>query len=253
MYLLLGKTDDALARTVQQTLEKRGAQVRFLADPFSESTSFSWRLDSTHTSTALVFEDGTCATETDISGVFLRWKTIRRMNRANSDDYSYIQAEIEAAVLGWVWSLPCLVINRVPAWIWYWRKPPLRFWSRLLQESGLPVTIYEPKRRVRSTNEEASSRVGIRDQSLVSCRACVVGQVVVWQYARPAAFDRYESALIEFTRRTGLSLLELSIVRTRYGGRVNEVDPFPKLTRFRAASRERITEAIAKLFTDSDS
>jgi hypothetical protein len=252
MYLLLGKADDALARTVQQTLEKRGAQVRFLSDPFSESTSFSWRLDSTHASTALVFEDGTCATETDISGVFLRRKTIRRTNRANSDDYSYIQAEIEAAVLGWIWSLPCPVINRVPAWIWYWRKPPLRFWSRLLRASGLPDLAYKPKRQVGSTNREASGRAGIRDPSVVSCRACVVGQAVVWQYARPADLDRYESALIEFTRRIGLSFLELTMVRTRGGVGVNEVDPFPSLNRFHTASKELITEAIAKLFTDSN-
>jgi hypothetical protein len=80
----------------------------------------------------------------------------------------------------------------------------------------------------------------------------VVGQAIVWQHARPADLDRYESSLIEFTRRTGLSLLELTMVRTRGGLGVNEVDPFPSLNRFHTASKELITEAIAKLFADSN-
>jgi hypothetical protein len=251
MYLFLGEADDALGRTLAHALEKRGAQVRALPDPFSESTRFSWQVDSTDTSTALVFQDGTCLADSDISGVFLRRRTIPGTNRLGSDDYSYIQAEIEAAILGWIWSLSCRVINRLPAWLWYCPKPPRQFWSRLLRMNGLPEVACKQEREPGSTNWDASGTFGIGDPSIVCCRACVVGQAVVWHNARPENLDRYETALIEFTRCAGLSFLEFAIVQTADGIGVTEVDPFPDLGRFCASCGDMITEALVKLFTDS--
>lgn len=251
MYLFLGETDDALGRNLGRALEKQGAQVRALPDPFSESTRFSWRMDSTHANTTLIFQDGTCLADSDISGVFLRRRAIPGTNRAGLDDYRYIQAEIEAANLGWIWSLPCRVINRLPPWLWYWPKPPRQLWSRLLWANGLAEVDCKPQREAGSENWDASTTFGIGDPSIVCCRVCVVGQAVVWHHAQPENLNRYKTALIEFTRCAGLSFLEFAIVQTGDGIGVIEVNPFPDLGRFCASCGDAITEELVKLFTDS--
>jgi hypothetical protein len=252
MYLFLGETDDALGRNLGQALEKRGAQVRALTDPFSESTRFSWRMDSTHTNTTLIFQDGTCLAGSDISGVFLRRGAIPGTNRVGSEDYSYIQAEIEAAILGWIWSLPCRVINRLPPWLWYCRKSPRQLWSRLLLASGLAEVDCKPEREAGSTNWDASTTFGIGDPSIVCCRVCVIGQAVVWHHAQPGNLDRYKTALIEFTRCAGLSFLEFVIAQAGDGIGVMEVNPFPDLGRFCGSCSDVITEELVKLFIDSE-
>jgi hypothetical protein len=81
----------------------------------------------------------------------------------------------------------------------------------------------------------------------------VVGHLTIWNLNRPLNVDRYESALIEFAHRAGLSFLEIGIVATSDGVRVKDVDPFPDLSRFCLSSRRAITAALTKLFTDSNS
>jgi hypothetical protein len=244
MYLFLGEPDDALSRNVRQALEKRGGRVHALLHPFSESTRFSWRLDSSHSSSVIVFEDGTSIADNGISGIFLRQRNAAGISDTGSADHSYIQAEIEAALLGWIWSLPCPVINRLPAWLWYCPKPPFQFWARLLRINGLlEVDCYR---------QESEAQIANQDPSIVCGRACVIDQAVVWSDARPGKLARCEPALIEFTRCTGLSLLEIVIVKTSDGIGVKEVDPFPDLSRFCSSSGAAITEALVKLFTDSN-
>jgi hypothetical protein len=244
MYLFLGEPDDALSRGVRHALEKRGGRVRTLLHPFSESTRFSWHLDSTRSSSVIVFKDGTYLTDLDISGVLLRRTKASGAISSRSDNANYIHAEIQAAILAWIWSLPCPVINRVPAWLWYYRKPPLQFWNPLFRTNGLLEPDYDKK--------VGEARITNQDPPIVCSRACVVNQDVIWSEARPQKIDRYETALIEFTRCAGLSLLEIVIVKTRDGLAVKQLDPFPDLSRFCISSRDAITEALVKLFTDSN-
>jgi hypothetical protein len=253
-YLLLGDTDDLLCRNIRQALERRGAQVRFLAEPFCNSSRFSWLLDSTRTSSAVVFEDGTRLTDSKISGVLLRHTKHLITKSTDSDDHGYIQAEIQAATLGWIWSLSCPVINRLPAWLWYCPKPPIQFWSRSLRANGLEaVDFAEPRVEGRSASRTGGESFGTGDPPSVCDRACVVGHLTIWNLNRPLNVDRYESALIEFAHRAGLSFLEIGIVATSDGVRVKDVDPFPDLSRFCLSSRRAITAALTKLFTDSNS
>jgi hypothetical protein len=250
MYLLLGYADDALGKGFRRALEKRGGQLRALPDLFS--FRFVWRLDSTHSSSEVMLEDGMRLADSDISGVLLRQRKVAGVRSSRPDDYKYIEAEIEAASLGWIWSLACPVINRPPAWLWYCPKPPVQFWSRLLWTNGLhECDLGRPQGRGRLSKETSGERLGAGD-SLKGCHlVCVVGRLVVWNNARPENVDRYESALVEFARCAGLSFLEVAMVKTSDGIRVKEVDPFPDLSRFCAPSASTIAEALAKLFTDS--
>jgi hypothetical protein len=250
MYLFLGEADDALGRDVRQTLEERGAQVRVLPDPFSQR--FSWRLDSIQTSSVVTFEDGTDLVDSDISGLLLRRSKTPQTNRVSADDDSYIETEIEAAILGWIWSLPCPVINRLPAWLWYCPNLPLQFWGPLLQANGLQgIDLGKLERNTGATNTKESEAFGIGDLSIAYGWACVVGHKVIWDRARPN-FDRCETALIELTRCAGLSFLEIAVAKTSDGFGVNEVNPFPDLTRFCPSSRCAVTETLATLFTGSN-
>ncbi len=244
MYLILGEPDDALSRGVRHALEKRGEWVRILPHPFSESTRFSWHLDSTRSRSVIVFEDGTYLTDNDISGVLLGRTKAAGAISSRSIDSNYIKGEIEAAILGWIWSLSCPVINRLPAWLWYYQNPPLQFWNRLFRMNGLLELDYD--------RQESEARIANQDPSIGCGRACVVDQAVIWSDARPGKLARYEPALIEFTRCAGLSFLEIVIVKTSDRIAVKELDPFPDLRRFCSSSGAAITEALVKLFTDSN-
>jgi hypothetical protein len=100
------------------------------------------------------------------------------------------------------------------------------------------------------TKEIGDQLFSTGDPAADCSRACVVGQAVVWNRARPQKLARYENALIEFAHDAGLSLLEIAIVEASNGIRVKEVDPFPDLNRFCTSSGGAITEALVKLFTD---
>ena len=43
------------------------------------------------------------------------------------EDRAYVQTEIQAAVLAWLWSLSCPVANRYPAHIWFRSQDALLF------------------------------------------------------------------------------------------------------------------------------
>jgi hypothetical protein len=251
MYLILGEADDGLCVNLRQALEERGAQVRIVPDPFSESIRFSWRVNSASTISTLVFADGTCLCDRDISGVFLRRRRAR-ITSTSSDDYCYIQAEIEAASLGWIWTLRCPVINRLPPWLWYSRKSPVQFWSRLLRTNGLQeFECGGPRSDAGSKNWDDSRALDVGDPAVCYGHACIVGRSVVWNIDRSESLHPYESALLEFTRYVGLSFLEVAFAETREGIGVKEVNPFPDLSRFGESSTRAITEALATLFADS--
>jgi hypothetical protein len=252
MYLILSDADDGLCVNLRQALEKRGAQVRVVPDPFCESIRFSWRINSAGTSSTLAFADGTCLCDRDISGVFIRRRRAL-ITSTSSDDYCYIQAEIEAASFGWIWTLQCPVVNRLPPWLWYSRKPSVQFWSRLLRRNGLPeVECCAPRSDSGSKNWDESRALDVGDPAICYGHACIVGRSVVWNIDRSESLHPYESALLDLTRYVGLSFLEVAFVETSEGIAIKEVDPFPDLSRFDESSTCAITEALATLFADSN-
>ena len=56
-----------------------------------------------------------------------------------AEDLTYLQAESQAALLAWLWSLPCMVVNRYEPAIWYRPNAPLLAWHGLLTRAGLPT------------------------------------------------------------------------------------------------------------------
>src|SRR5262249_34500738 len=54
-------------------------------------------------------------------------------------DWAYARAESQAALFAWLSSLPCAVVNRLTADLWFRPRRPYPEWRRLFSQSGLPV------------------------------------------------------------------------------------------------------------------
>ena len=68
------------------------------------------------------------------------------------EDHAYMQAEMLAATLAWLAGLPCPVVNRPSAALWYRGRASLLAWRPLLRRCGLPV----PEQVI--TNDPAEAR-----------------------------------------------------------------------------------------------
>jgi hypothetical protein len=75
-----------------------------------------------------------------IAGVFVRNSACIDPDDWEPADLAYMQAETQAALLGWLWSLPCPVVNRYPSAIWYRPRAPLLSWFPLFHRCGLAIT-----------------------------------------------------------------------------------------------------------------
>jgi hypothetical protein len=251
MFLLIGQINDALAADVRRALEEREVEVCAISDLFVETTNFSWCLTSTQTSSTLTLADETCLSGDDISGVFFRRSIDWKLRGVSSGDENYIQAEMQAAVLGWIWSLRCPVINRPPAWLWYCPKPPLQSWERLLRENGFKLPDLSGLDRGMGSGKGTIDQLsGDTSGSAVCNRGCVIGQVVVWNHLATENLVRFENALIKFAHDSGLCFVEIEVESGNDGVTVREIDAFPDLSSFCPANRATIAEHLARSLTD---
>ena len=120
MYLLLGDLNDLACSGVFALLERRGFQARRIGDPTLAPFMFAWRFDNLDSSSQLVCEDGTQLSDREIDGVLVTKPEKLTATDWNPNDLAYAQAETDAALLAWLWSLDCPVINRYPAALWFY-------------------------------------------------------------------------------------------------------------------------------------
>src|SRR5262245_21517091 len=108
MHLVLGNPDDLCCTGVLTRLRERGLDARLLAHPLAAGR-LSWCLDDTGAHSRFVI-DG-LAPEA-LSSVLVRDVGALSSAGWSPADHAYMQAEIHAALLAWLESLPCPVINR---------------------------------------------------------------------------------------------------------------------------------------------
>ena len=183
------------------------------------------------------------------------------------DDLAYMQLETQAALLAWLWSLACPVVNRYPSAVWYHAQLPLLFWQRPLRLCGLPVletlvtnveqearlfgrrlaqegvpgAVYGPLtsavRYLVSGDDDWSSLTAMQSYTPV-CLAyphgaarsvCVVGEQVVWEGEPSPEMALLEPALRRFATAAGLAFVELALASTSQGICVIAVEPHPSL------------------------
>src|SRR5271165_979410 len=283
MYLLLGDLNDPICKAIPAFLEVKGGELRMMAYPISHPLRLSLRLDAASSVSWLISEDGMPLLDTKIEGVLVRRPQCRSHAALSSDDPDSADRETNAALLAWLWSLDCPVINRFPAVLWHIPQPPLLFWQSRLTHCGLralPSLISNVEQGARefgaALGEEtlyapltASSRyrLGCSDQwkklavmqrfapvhltqgYVASHFACVVGLHVIWESAPPANADRLEKALTHFSAVAGLDFVEIEIALTDLGVRIAAVNPDSDLESFGEVARRKIVLALIQLLT----
>jgi len=282
MHLLLGDSQDICCLRVSAALAARGSRARILSNPLSHPERFSWRLDNWHSSTHLHWDGGQSIDDREIAGVLVRNPGFIESDGWRSHDLAYVHAETQAALLGWLWSLACPVINRYPASIWYRPQATILFWQPWLQLSGIPViemlisnvdqesrafgqrlgAVYAPltsdARYLIGTEDEWAGLAAMQQRCSPVCLthphgvphlACVVGEQVVWEGTPPDEAAILASALRRFAAAAGLAFVEVLLANTAGGIRAVAVEPFPFFEHFGDSAQQEIVAGLVQLLT----
>lgn len=285
MYLILGPPDDECSERVRQELEARGRPTLLIANPMEHPCRFAWQLDSVDSATALECHLPDSLRDDQIDGVLVRTSGGLDPARWEPRDGLYMQAETQAALLGWLWSLSCPVVNRCRAAFWFRMGSPLLCWGPLLRQCSVPVmdtlitnveddarafgkqlmlagapgTVYSPlttdtKYWLRAT--EDWQRLNAMMQCAPVCLtgsyeapelACVVGGQVVWQHTPSEEALRIEPALCSFAEAAGLVFVEFALASTYRGRCVVDVQSFPRFVNFGDTAQRQIVDRIVDL------
>ncbi|WP_144299614.1 ATP-grasp domain-containing protein [Elioraea rosea] len=281
MHLVLSQYRDACCEGVLSRLAARRLDARLLTTPFEPPARFTWRLDAHGVTTLLALDDGP---PLSVESVFIRHVPWLDPGGWEPADHAYMQSEMQAALLAWLAALPCPVVNRPSAALWYRHGNPLLGWYPLLRRCGLPTpeTVLtddaEAARRFAadlgaagvpgtictSLTQEAAWLVGPGEWAGLAAvqtrtpicltephgaprTACVVGGEVIWD----GAASREEAALTAGLRRlageTGLDFLEVAVAPCRNGPAVVLVEPRPRLEHFSAGTQATILDALTDL------
>lgn len=287
MYLLLGDLQDSCCVRVRHELEARNCPVRVVSNPLVDPWRFAWRFNNEESVGQLGWGEEPPVTNDQIAGVLVRTSGWIDPLDWEPEDLAYMQAETMAALLAWLWSLPCPVVNRYPSMVWYRPQCPLISWQPLLQRCGLQIpetmvtnvehearafgrtaaageiegAVYGPissaVRYLISSEEEWTGLATLQRVSPV-CLAvphgktqlvCVVGERVIWDDEPSPDALRLEPALCRFAAAAGLAFVELVLAPIDERMCVVIVEPHPKLEHFSRASQQEMVEAIVGLLT----
>jgi hypothetical protein len=270
MYLVLGDPRDPLTADVHAELAARGHGVELVASPFADPIRFRWRLDTAGSDSAIILGDGSCLLGADIEGVFVGGVGAIDPAGWEPADLAYVRTETHSALLAWLWSLDCVVVNRPTADTWYRPSPPLISWHRRLAEFGLPTletlvtnssdATRDFARRHASTaagglvagpltsevrylvsNEDEWDRlsslqrrtpVPLTEPHGAPRFGCVIGERVVWEPSVDRAAVEHDAALRRFAANAGLALVEIVLAPVAIGMAVIAVETRPNLHHF---------------------
>lgn len=272
---------------MRDRLEARGYSTRITANPLVHPSRFSWWLDTEQSGSSLAWDEQTPVREDDIAGVLVLSAGWIDPSGWRPADLTYVQAETQAALLAWLWSLACPVVNRYLPAVWYRPQAPLLSWHRLLQRCGLPIletlvtnvehearefgqrlaadgldgAVYAPftseARYLVTSEEDWRGLVALQRVTPVCLSAphgeaqtvCVVGDHVVWDGEPSPESVRLEPGLRSFARAAGLAFVDLTLAPTSKGVCVVAVDTHPRLELFGDAARTEIVDGIVQLLT----
>jgi hypothetical protein len=138
MYLLIGTPFDACIERVHRRLQATGEEVLVTPEPLAGEAQACWDLTTAHSLSHLRLGQHSLSQE-DLRGVLVRGSGMP-LQPADWDpkDYAYMQAEAQSALLAWLKSLPCPVVNPARAETFYRERtlPEQRVW---LARAGFPA------------------------------------------------------------------------------------------------------------------
>lgn len=287
MHLVLGHPEDSCCTALLDRLAAAGCEARVIAAPLEAPALHRLRIDS----------DGTCSTtlilgdppeerieSVPIESVFVRSSGALDPAGWLAADHVYMQAEMQAAMLAWLFALDCPVINRVNAELWYRSRLPLLHWVGALRACGLlapGMIIANDEAEIDGFRRDAERRgvpgavflslaqqnswlVGREEWTGVLalgthapvCLAephgpvrllCVVGQAIIWDGAPTPAESALSGRLLQFARSVGLEFVEIGLARVHAGIAVVHIDLLPRLEHFSGDSQSLILDGLMDL------
>ena len=115
MHLLVGHPGDSCCAGVLARLAARGLPAHIVASPLAPPARLAWRLADDGLTSRLDLDDDPA----EIAGVLVRGTAWFDPAGWAPVDHAYMQAEMLAATLAWLAGLPCPVVNRPSAALWY--------------------------------------------------------------------------------------------------------------------------------------
>ena len=196
-----------------------------------------------------------------------------------------------AATLAWLAGLPCPVINRPSAALWYRGRDSLIAWRPLLRRCGLAVpdqlitnnpaeaqafgrrlaakgvdgVVYTPLTSdvsyLVATNAAWQGLANVQERSPVCLSephgatrpVCIIGGEIVWDYGPAPEACALEPRLGRLAAASGLDFLEVVTAPFRGNLGVVMVEPMPVLEHFAPLSRARILDALTALLAPTAS
>jgi hypothetical protein len=235
LILLVNCTGDPLCVDLQKGLTDRGHSVRAIQDLYRNPGKISWWLDTDRSSSRCRLETGAANFDAEISAVFVRKRPFVQGEGWTLDEATYVHAEKEAALLGWIWGLPCPVINRYTPELWFGPVESLEFWRGRIERFDL---------------ELGSTR---SQQVAPSYPVAVIGSRVVWDQGAPGRLDHINDSLVGVAESLGLGYLEFRIAYSMGKPQVAGVEAFPKYDGFSVSSRRQIINELICFLTGSKS
>lgn len=278
-YLILGNPAEPCCASVAEELQRAGLRFLFIENPLVAPTCFSWHFDTLNSRSELVLEGGERIADEEISGVLMRTSAYIDPVGWDQTDWGYAQNELKAALLGWLWSLRCPVVNRYDANLWYQNQVHPLHWHNLLTRAGLrplPTVISNVREEARvvgensgavytplttfshyllRTEEEWSGLFTMQEYAPTcvtvphgqALLACVVGREVVWDGPPPEDAADLEEALVRFARSVGLDFVQVAFAPTHEGLRLVTVEHQPIFGQFSEQARTRITAKLVSV------
>jgi hypothetical protein len=281
VHLLLGHAGDSCCAGVLARLAARGLPARIVASPLAPPARFTWRLDDDGLTSRLDLDDD----HVEIAGVLVRGTAWVDPAGWGPEDHAYMQAEMLAATLAWLAGLPCPVVNRPSAALWYRGRASLLAWRPLLRRCGLlapdqlitndPAEARAFGRRLAAdgiagavyapltgeagylvaTDADWQGLADLQERSPVCLSephgaarpACIVGGQIFWDHDPAPETRALEPGLRRLAAATGLDFLEVVTAPLRSGPAVVMVEPMPVLEHFATATRVRILDALTAL------
>ncbi len=257
MHLLLGDPQAPFCLRVRAVLESRNFATHVMANPLVHPSRFAWRLDNGQSATRLAWDGGPSIRNEDISGVLVTGTAWIDPAGWQPDDLAYVYAETQAALLAWLWSLDCPVVNRFAAAIWHRPKIPPG-------QENMAGVVYGPLtsdiRYLVSSDQDWNGMAALQRYAPV-CLAhphgavqlvCVVGEQVVWEGEPPPEMTPLEPALRRFAAAAGLTFVEMAFAPASDGHIcVVAVEPHPNFERFGDIAQEQIVEGIVRSITEA--
>ena len=283
-FLLIGHATDSVCRLVGEALDALGCEVIRTAAPLAAPFALGWRIDTDPCCDARTWRDADRLPR-QIAGVLVRSSgECIDPDRWDPLDLAYVRTETQAALIAWLWSLPCPVVNRPGADLWFRPSHSYSEWHERLARCGLPVApvcytneigvardfaaqwagratyvpFTSPSRYPLATAhdwDELARLVSYVPVCLIapashSTHATVVGDRVVFDREDAGAIGALEPGLVRLARELELDFVQVEIAIGSSGPHCVKADPYPVVERHDAAARSTIVARLVELLLD---